>query len=224
MEKVKVFIADDHDIVLNGIKTLISGDPKLTLVGWAKDGAEAYQWLSSNEFDVAVLDISMKGMSGTDIFRRIIRLKPKAKILFMSMHAPEQYAVSLLRAGAMGYLHKTVDSGRICNVIIDAHKGKRFIDDNIAEMLIRNDGKTEFNFAGTREMAVIQMIVDGKSNNDIAEELHISVKTVSTHKTNFMKKHNMKSISEIIRFAMDNGMMQPSPEGNSFEPQKRLPL
>ena len=203
---IRVVLADDHTIVREGLKQLLGGAGDLQVVGEAKDGHEVMERVRTLEFDLLLLDMSMPGKSGIELIKQVRAEKPKLRILVLSMHEEHQYAVRAIRAGAAGYLTKESASRALVEAIRKVASGGAFISAEVAQQLALGampDAKGLPHTAlSDREFEIFKLIADGKSVTDIAERLHLSVKTVSTHKSNILHKMNMATQAELIRYAI----------------------
>ena len=205
---IRIVIADDHTIVREGLKQLLSFSADFTVVGEACNGQEVIARARELEFDVLLLDLSMPGRSGIELIHQVKKEKPKLRILVLSMHEEHQYAVRAIRAGASGYLTKETASSQLVSALRKVAAGGAFITPGVAEQLALGamphaEGPPHSTLSN-REFQVMGMLVAGKSITDIAANLNLSVKTVSTHKTRLMQKMNLASQADLIRYAIDH--------------------
>ena len=203
---IRVVIADDHTIVREGLKQLLLADADFAVVGEARDGQEALQRVRELDFDVLLLDMSMPKKNGIDLIKQIKNEKPKLRVLVLSMHEEQQYAIRAIKAGASGYLTKESASAQLISAIRKVASGGAFISSAVAEQLAlgampQTDGLPHTTLSD-REYQVFQSLVAGKSVTDIAEQLNLSVKTVSTHKARLLEKMRMNSPTELVRYAI----------------------
>ena len=203
---IRVVIADDHTIVREGLKQLLLADADFAVVGEARDGQEALQRVRELDFDVLLLDMSMPKKNGIDLIKQIKNEKPKLRVLVLSMHEEQQYAIRAIKAGASGYLTKESASAQLISAIRKVASGGAFISSAVAEQLAlgampQTDGLPHTTLSD-REYQVFQSLVAGKSVTDIAEQLNLSVKTVSTHKARLLEKMCMNSPTELVRYAI----------------------
>ena len=209
---IRVVVADDHTIVREGLKQILAAADDLEVVGEASDGHEAMERVRALDFDLLLLDMSMPGKSGIEVIKQVHAEKPKVKILVLSMHEEQQYAVRAIRAGASGYLTKESAARQLVDAIRKIAAGGAFISAEVAQQLALGamPGATGPLHAALsdREYQVFMLIAEGKSISDIAEQLNLSVKTVSTHKANVLQKMNMTTTGELIRYAITNGLVQ----------------
>ena len=208
----RIVIADDHTIVREGLKQILAAASDLEVVGEASDGHEALARVRALDFDLLLLDMSMPGKSGIELIKQVHAEKPKVKILVLSMHEEQQYAVRAIRAGASGYLTKESASRQLVEAIRKIAAGGAFISAEVAQQLALGampDAKGPLHASlSDREYQVFMLIAEGKSISDIAGQLNLSVKTVSTHKANVLQKMNMSTTGELIRYAIANGLVQ----------------
>jgi DNA-binding NarL/FixJ family response regulator len=206
MEKLRVLLADDHAIIRDGLKQILADTADLAVCGEAANGNEALQLVREQEWDVIVLDISMPGRSGLDLIRLLRDEKPKLPILILSMHHEEQYAVRALHAGASGYLTKESDADLLLQAVRRVARGGVYVSDNVAQLIARGVMPAASELPHTtlsdREYQIFHRLVLGQGLTDIAKELSLSVKTISTHKTRILQKMSMTNISELIRYAV----------------------
>ncbi|HJQ61340.1 MAG TPA: response regulator transcription factor [Burkholderiales bacterium] len=203
---IRVVLADDHRIVRAGLKELLADTDDIEVVGEAGNGHEAMARVRELAFDVLVLDMSMPGRSGIELIRQVKAEKSGVRILILSMHSEEQYAVRALRAGASGYLTKEGAADELVAAIRRIAAGGAYVTPETAQRLALGldaaaDGAPH-GALSDREMQVFQMIASGKSVSEVAAALALSVKTVSTHKTRVMQKLNVGNQTELIRYAI----------------------
>ena len=198
-----VLIVEDHALFRSGLKQLIGIEPGLTVAGEAGDGLAGIRLAQSLRPDLILLDISMPELSGVEAIPRIREVAPGARILIVSMHATAGHVRAALKAGADGYLLKTADEDEFLVAISTELTGSMIISyvDGNAEAASKADSLTP------KEKMVLKLIAEGNSNKDIAAKLNLSVKTIDTHRTSFMKKLDLHNVREVTRFAMQNGLV-----------------
>lgn len=210
----RILVADDHAIVRDGLKRIIEATPDLRVESEATDGDDCLAQVRAREFDLVLLDMSMPGRSGIDLIRAIRVERPKLPVLVLSMHAEEQYAVRAIRAGASGYLTKESASSLLVAAARKIAGGGMYISPAVAEQMALSLGGG--GHAGTelphttlsdRELEVFLALVRGEAVGEIASRLHISVKTVSTHKSRVLEKMGMTSLPELVRYAMTHKLV-----------------
>lgn len=208
---IKIVIADDHTLVREGLRRVVGEVDDIEVIGEAINGREVLEWVRKDNFDVLLLDLSMPDHSGVEFIKRLKIESPKLVTLVLTMHEEEQYAVRSIRAGAAGYLTKESASKELITAIRRVASGRLYINASVAEMLAletmgTHDGLPHKSLSD-REFEVFQMMVHGRSITDIANQLYLSVKTVSTHKARILQKMNMQSIAELVRYAIVNGLL-----------------
>jgi DNA-binding NarL/FixJ family response regulator len=210
----RILIADDHTMVREGLKQILSATPGLEVAAEAADGDQALAHVREGDFDLALIDLSMPGLAGIDLIKRLKLEKPKLKILVLSMHGEQQYAVRAYKAGASGYLTKDSASEQLVAAIRKVAAGGVYISPAAAEQLALGTmgaagapGELPHRSLSDREFEVFRLLVAGTSITDIADGLHLSVKTVSTHKTRILQKMGMASTAELVRYAVENKLV-----------------
>jgi DNA-binding NarL/FixJ family response regulator len=214
---IRVLICDDHAIVRSGVRALLEREPDLAIVGEAGSHGEALSQLARLSVDVVLLDLSMPNANGTNTIRHILLTSPATRVLVLSMHAAPEYVRPALRAGAMGYVVKGSGLVDLLQSVRAVAGGQRFLD---AEARHAAATPTSSRFdAGAdedaldrltpREKEVLQLVAEGCTNRQIAEALHLSPKTVDTHRTSFMRKLDLHDVQGVIRFALRRGLISP---------------
>jgi len=210
---IRIVIADDHAIVREGLKRIVTSAEDMTVVGEASNGMEVMRQVRESDFDVLVLDLSMPGRSGMELIKLVRSEKPKLRILVLSMHEELQYAVRSIKSGASGYLTKESAPTQLMQVLRKIAAGGAFISTGVAEQLALGSmlGSTSaaHEKLTDREFEVFRLIAIGMSVTDIAGRLNLSAKTISTHKANLMQKMNLQNQSELIRYAIKHGVTEP---------------
>lgn len=209
---IRVLIADDHVIVRNGLKQLFELMGDIVVAGEATDGKETLEMLRQREFDLLLLDLTMPRLSGINLIIRIRGEWPKIPILVLSMHNELQVAKRVLQAGANGFVTKGSMQETLMDAVRKVADGRRFVDPMIAEQLMfektSSDGMAPHERLSERELHILKLLAKGKGVNEIALELFISNKTVSTHKARLMQKMNFQANAELVRYAADQGLIQ----------------
>jgi len=207
---IEILLADDHAIIRDGLRQIIADTDDLTVAGEAVNGSEVLARVRERNWDILVLDISMPGKSGLELIKQIKIERPKLPILIFSMHDEEQYALRALRAGAAGYLTKDSDARQLLTVIRKVAGGGVYLSPAMAERMARElmpaTEAPPHTLLSDREYQIFELIVLGHSLTNIAERLCLSVKTVSTHKSNILQKMNMTNQAELIRYAIHHGL------------------
>ncbi|MCQ9373120.1 MULTISPECIES: response regulator transcription factor [unclassified Methyloversatilis] len=212
MNKRRILLADDHQIVRNGLRQLINGEADLEVCAEAATSAETLTLLRQQDFDVLLLDISMPDRDGMDTLRLLRTHRADLPVLIISAYAEEQYALNMLRAGANGYIRKDADVDDILTAIRTVLRGRRYVSDVVADLLTQrlngdNDAPAHQQLS-EREFQVLHKLATGKSVTEIAEELFISVKSVSTYRSRLLTKLNLKSNAELTYYALKNGLIE----------------
>jgi len=211
---IRVLIADDHHLVRDGLKQILGTADGLEVAGEASSGDEALALVKANDYDLALLDMSMPGLSGIDLIKRLKLEKPKLRILVLSMHAEQQYAARALKAGASGYLTKDSASEQLIRAIRKIAAGGVLISETTAASLIGDTTGGEalpHTLLSDREFEIFKLLAEGRSPTEIAAQLRVSVKTVSTHKTRVLQKMNLGGTAELVRYALEHRLLEPRP-------------
>ena len=219
MAHVRIVVADDHEIVRRGLKSLLEAQPGWVVVAEASSGREACERVRELQPNVAVLDVGMPEMNGLEATRNISRSSPQTQVLILTMHESEQMVRDVLDAGARGYVLKS-DAGRDLVTAVEALLQHRtFFSPKISDMLLAAYLQGPERPASTaaiqrgrltaREREIVQLLAEGKSNKEVAAALNISVKTAETHRTNIMNKLDLHSIGELVRYAVRNNIVEP---------------
>lgn len=210
---IRIVIADDHAIVREGLKRIVGSVGDMQLVDEAVDGAEVMQRVREVDFDVLVLDLSMPGRSGMELIRQVKSEKPHLRILVLSMHQEAQYAVRAIKSGANGYLTKEAATSLLEQAIRKVASGGAYISTQVAEHLalgaMPGADAAPHEALSDREFQVLRLLAAGSSVTDIGNALHLSAKTVSTHKANLMGKLGLKNQTELVRYALRHGLAEP---------------
>lgn len=207
---IRILIADDHSIVRQGLRQIVSECSGMRVAGEAASGQEALDLARAHEFDVAIIDISMPGRGGLEILKELKAEKPSLKVLVLSMHSEEQYAIRCLRDGASAYLTKGCASEELVRAIRAVAEGRKYITPSIAERLAERidvgTGQPLHERLSNRELQVLVLFGSGKAAGEIAHELNLSVKTISTYRARILEKMGMESNAQLIRYAVQNGL------------------
>jgi len=207
---IRIVIADDHAIVREGLKRIVSEVKDMQVAGEAADGTEVMQRVRELQFDILVLDLSMPGRSGMELIKLVHAEKPKLRILVLSMHQELQYAVRAIKSGASGYLTKESAPAQLELAIRKIAGGGAYVTPEVAEQLalgaMPGSQALAHESLSDREFEVFRLLAEGVSVTDIAAKLKLSVKTVSTHKANLMQKMGLQNASELVRYAMKHGL------------------
>lgn len=215
MNKIRVFVADDHPLLREGLCSLLKEVPDIELVGEAREGMEAVVKTQELVPDVVLMDIAMPGLNGLEATRQIKQETPRVKVLILTVHESDQYLRATLEAGASGYVVKTGSSDKLLSAIRAVHRGDAYLSPSIARMLVADylqrverGGKTAgFQRLTKREKETLMHIAEGKKTREIANLLGISMRTVQAHRTNLMDKLGARNSAELIEFALREGVM-----------------
>lgn len=210
MTKVRILLADDHTIMRRGLRLLLESQPDFTVVAEASDGGEALRQAETAHPDVAVLDVAMPNLSGIEAAQRIAAQFPNIAIVILSMHSDEGYVLRALKAGARGYLLKDAAEGDLIEAIRAVSQGKTFFSSEISKMMVEDyireirarGAEDSYELLTSREREILQLLVEGNSNKDIATRLNVSPHTVETHRRNLQDKLNLHSFAELILYAV----------------------
>jgi len=214
MDKIRIFLTEDHDLVRDGLKALLSGIPDIGIIGEAANGKSLFEKLRIVTPDVLVLDISLPDMSGIEITRRIRQEYPEIKVLILSMYTDEDFIIGAIKAGARGYLPKNTSRDELVRAIYAVSRNEEFFGDSISRILLKSyirsnteshdmTEKGNYNLS-PREIEILRYYSEGFNNKEIGETLNISIRTVETHKNHIMKKLGCKSPVEMVKFAIRN--------------------
>ena len=215
MQKDTVLVADDHSILREGLRALLSDSPDLEVIGEAEDGQQAIEKVRQLHPDLVLLDLSMPNINGTEAIRVIKRRYPETKIIALTVHKSEEYVRATLDAGADGYVLKDDTSSDLLTSIRNVRKGKLHLSPGICDQVIngflnRPDNPQKghsWDRLTLREREVLKLIAEGNKNREIAECLSVSIKTVEKHRSNLMRKLNLRGISALTTYAIDNGLI-----------------
>ena len=218
MASFRILVADDHEVVRHGVRSLLEAHPGWEVISEAADGRDAVEKASQLHPDVVILDIGMPNLNGLEATRQILRSHPGARVLILTMHESEQVVREVLEAGARGFLLKS-DAGRDLVAAVEAlQRNKTFFTSKVAEMVLETFLKAkprspEETFSTReiltpREREIVQLLAEGKSTKEVAVALNLSVKTAETHRSNIMRKLNLHSISELVLYAVRNNIVQ----------------
>ncbi|MBI1944000.1 MAG: response regulator transcription factor [Betaproteobacteria bacterium] len=203
---IRILLADDHEIVRDGLKRILAAAGDLQVAGEAASGDEALALVRTNDYDLAMLDMSMPGLSGIDLIKRLKAEKPALRLLVLSMHGEQQYAARALKAGASGYLTKDSAAAQLVGAIRKIAAGGVHISEAAAASLV-SSAREPHQALSDREFEVLRLLASGLSPTEIGERLHLSVKTVSTHKARLLEKLGLHSTADLVRYAMENKLL-----------------
>lgn len=212
---LRILIVDDHAIVREGLVRILEGTGRGWQVAEASSGLQAIEWLRRHEATLAIIDLSMPGMSGLELIRRLRGEFARLRLLVLSMHAEEQYALRAFQAGAHGYVTKDRAPAELVDAVVKVAGGGAYVTASLAEQVVQQlNGATaapRHAQLSDRELDVLRRIVAGQRLSDIATELHLSIKTVSTHKRRIQDKLQLPSMAALIRYGMEQGLQDVAP-------------
>jgi DNA-binding NarL/FixJ family response regulator len=215
MHPVKIILADDHKLVRQGMRALLDAQPELEVIGEAGDGQEALKLIDTLSPDIAFLDVMMPNLNGIEVAKIVRERKSKTKLIFLSMHANATYVVRALQSGALAYLLKDSDFSEILQAIHNVLEGRRYLSaaiaDEVFEMLLNSDVEKadSLDILSPREREILQLIAEGNTNASVAEKLSLSVRTVESHRAHIMAKLRFSSQADLVRYAMQQGLISP---------------
>lgn len=208
--KMRILLADDHSVVRQGFRMILSAQPDFEVVAEAANGREAVEMAEKTKPDVVVIDVSMPELNGIEATRRIMAANDRIRVLALSMHRDSVYVREILRAGAVGYLLKDAVENDFLNAVRAVARGEGYLSPAVADAVLvdyRKHVKDPIDLLSSREREVLQMIAEGKTNKEIANILNLSVYTVEAHRGRIMEKLNLHSGSELVRFALRHGLI-----------------
>lgn len=211
MGKIKILVVDDHAIMRDGIRALLSLQSDVEIVGEAAEGKEALEKVQELSPDVVIMDIAMPGMDGLEATRRIRKKDPRVKVLVLTQHDNREYILSAIKAGIMGYVPKKALGAELVTAIRAVNKGESFLYPSAAAALIedylRQADEEPYDRLTDREREILKLIAEGHSSREIAAMLFISLKTVLGHRTKIMQKLDIHNRTELIKYAMHKGLV-----------------
>ena len=215
---ITIIIADDHQILRQGLKTLLEKEPDMEVVAEAEDGRKTVTLVREFTPHVVIMDVNMPDLNGIEATRQILSEYPEMKVIALSMHADRRFVINMLKAGAHGYLLKDCAFEELAQAIRLVMASKTYLSPGVAEIVVKDyvhrlpgPAQTAFSVLTAREREVLQLMAEGKSTAQIAELLHISVKTVETHRQQIMHKLGMRSVAELTKYAIREGLTSLEP-------------
>lgn len=214
MEKIKIILVDDHQLVRDGIKALLTGISDISIIGEASGATELFRELEKVSPDLLIMDISLPEISGIEITKKISSEYPAIRVLMLSMYNNEEFIFNSLKAGARGYLPKNTSREELLEAIYTIHRGEEFFGESISKVMLKSyikrathDDKPEEHskeVLTSREIEILRLYVEGLINKEISDKLGISIRTVETHKNHIMRKLGLKSTVELVKYAIRN--------------------
>ncbi|MBC8344187.1 MAG: response regulator transcription factor [Bacteroidetes bacterium] len=218
MQKIRIILADDHQIFRDGIKSMFENSQEIDIIAEAGNGHEAVDKTKQFKPDVLMVDLSMPGLTGIEAIERIREFDNEVAILVLSMHSKEDYVFKAIRAGANGYLPKEETTrDELLNAIQDVNKGKDYYSQSVSQTMQKhflneaknaNSGIPDYKILSKREKEVLKLVIEGLSNSEIASKLFVSLRTVETHKTNILQKLQLKNTVELVKFALKHNLLE----------------
>lgn len=207
---IRILLVDDHTVVRRGIRMILSAQPDMEVVAEGKNGLEAVEEAERTQPDVVIMDVNMEGLNGIEGARRIAESVPRCRVLALSMHRDAVYVREMLKAGAKGYLVKDADDDALLDAVRAVARGEAYLSPSVADAVLadyRRHVTNPVDLLTAREREVLQLIAEGKTNKDIANQLSLSVYTVEAHRGRLMEKLNLHSTGDLVRFAIRNGFI-----------------
>jgi DNA-binding NarL/FixJ family response regulator len=218
MKKIKIILVDDHQLVRDGIKALLSGTSDIEIIGEASDGKELFQQLATLKPDLLIMDISLPDISGIEITKKICQDYPGIKVMMLSMYNSEDFILNSIKAGAKGYLPKNTSRNELLEAIYAIQSGEDFYSESVSKTMLKSyirkatgdeePAEKSNEILTTREIEVLKLYAEGHINKEISEKLDISIRTVETHKNHIMRKLGLKSTVEMVKFAIRNKIVE----------------
>ena len=215
MSPIRVLIADDHAVLRSGLRMLLEAQPDIEIAGEAGDGTQVVQQARELQPDVVLMDLTMPGPHSGEVIRQVLRVAPKTRVLILTMHDDPAYLAAALAAGAAGYVVKKVANSELLIAIRAVHAGRTFVD--LTQTLTpprsprKRRGGNQPTELSRREREVLRLLAQGHSNQQVAAQIRVSVKTVETHRTRLSDKLGLKGRAELYRFAVESGILNPEP-------------
>ncbi len=218
MSAIRIFLVDDHQLVRDGIKALLTGAENIEIIGEASTGKECFEKIEQNPPDILILDISLPDTTGIEITKRVSVEFPTIRTLILSMYTNEDFIFNSVKAGARGYLPKNTSREELLSAIRSIHQGEEFFSDSISRIMLKSyvrkakdedlDSNRQPVLLTSREIEILKLFAEGFINKEISDQLDISIRTVETHKNHIMKKLELKSTVELIKFAIKNKIIE----------------
>ena len=217
MEKIRLILVDDHQLVRTGIANLLTGEPGFEIIGEASDASELFDLLKHTHPDIAILDIALPGLSGIEITKKIHNDFPGIRILILSMHTSEEFIFNAINSGARGYLPKNTSRKELIEAIFAIHRGEEYFAESISNVILKSyikkaksdtpDDENKESLLSKREIEVLRLFAEGMTNQEIADKLFISIRTVESHKNHIMARLELKTTVDLVKFAIRNNIV-----------------
>jgi DNA-binding NarL/FixJ family response regulator len=217
MEKIKLILVDDHQLVRTGIANLLAGETGFEIIGEASDAKDLFELLRKSQPDITVLDIALPGMSGIEITKKLHNDYPGIRILILSMHTSEEFIFNAINSGARGYLPKNTSRKELIEAIYAIHRGEEYFAENISNVILKSyikkaksdspEEENNENLLSKREIEVLKLFAEGMTNQEIADKLFISIRTVESHKNHIMARLELKTTVDLVKFAIRNNIV-----------------
>lgn len=227
MDKIRILLADDHALIRSGIATLLQGSADFSIIGEAKDGEEAVQKAKELNPDVVVIDLSMPKLSGVEATKIIKKKYPNIRVLVLTMHENEEYVYQILKSGAGGYVLKSAGKEELSSAIRAVARGEKFFSPRVSQIMaegyLRRAEEDEMKRRQDdvpltrREKEILALVANGLTNQQIADQLYISPRTVDTHRTNIMQKLDIHDVVNLVRYAIEHGITTPKENAGEKE-------
>lgn len=217
MSTIKVAIVDDHQIVRDGIKSLLQNESDIEIVAEAKCGDTITEMIVSSQPEVILMDISLPGKSGIELCSYIMENHESINVLILSMYMNEEFILNAIKAGAKGYLPKNTSKPELLEAIKAVHKGEEYYNENVSQMILKsyvknikqeNENQNPTETLSKRELEILKLFAEGQTNQEIADTLFISIRTVESHKSHIMQKLNLKSSVDLVKYALKNKIVE----------------
>lgn len=213
---ISILLADDHPVILRGLRDLLAAHNDLQVIGQVSDARIVVETAGRLRPDVLVVDLMMPGMSGMEIIRQVTTLYPDTRVVVLTMHADIAYVWEALHNGAIGYVLKCVEGEELVRAVRSANSGKRYVSPPLSERDVeeyakraKQEGMDPYEMLTSRERQVFRLLAEGRTNSQLAEELHIGIRTVESHRANLIRKLKLRNQAELVRYAIRRGILPP---------------
>lgn len=217
MEKIRLILVDDHQLVRTGIANLLAGETGFEIIGEAADAKDLFELLKKSQPDITILDIALPGLSGIEITKKLHNDYPGIRILILSMHTSEEFIFNAINSGARGYLPKNTSRKELIEAIYAIHRGEEFFAESISNVILKSyikkaksdsiEDENNESLLSKREIEVLKLFAEGMTNQEIADKLFISIRTVESHKNHIMARLELKTTVDLVKFAIRNNIV-----------------